>query len=68
MLKDTDFEDILKIVCPNVAYDTFLDKYLAAFDKSFPLRERIFIRKYVNREPWITSELLTSSINKSNFH
>ena len=48
MLKGTDFEDILKIVCPNVAYDTFLDKYLAAFDKSFPLRERTAIRIYVN--------------------
>ena len=43
MLKDTDFEDILKIEGSNVAYDTFLDKYLAAFDKSFPLRSRTVI-------------------------
>jgi len=65
MLKDTDLEDVLKIECQNVAYDSFLDKYLAAFDKSFPLRERTFIQKYVKREPWFTSGLLISSINKS---
>ena len=61
MLKDTDFEDILKIEFPNVPYDTFLDKYLPSFD----LRERTAIRKYVKREPWFTSGLLISSINKS---
>ena len=61
MLKDTHFEDKLKMECPKVAYDTFLDKYLPSFD----LRERTAIRKYVKREPWFTSRLLTSSINKS---
>jgi len=65
MLKDTDFEDILKIECPNLAYDTFLDKYLAVFYKSFPLHERKVIPKYIKREPRFTSGLLTLSINKS---
>ena len=48
-----------------IAYDTFLDNYLLAFNKSSPLRDRTAIRNYAKREPWFTSELLTSSINKS---
>lgn len=65
MLKDTDFGDILNIECPDLAYDAFLNKYLTAFDQSFPLCERKVVTKYVKREPWFTSGLLTSSINKS---
>ena len=60
-LKETDFEDILKIDCPNLAHDTFIDNYIAASD----IAERIFIWKYVKRESWFTSGLLTSFINKS---
>jgi hypothetical protein len=65
LLNETDFEDVLNIECPNLAYDTFLSKYLAAFNESFPLRGRTVIPKYIKREPWFTSGLLTSSLNKS---
>jgi len=65
MLKEIDFGDILNTECPIMAYDAFLNKYLTAFDKSFPLREKKVTPKFIRREPWFTSGLLTSSINKS---
>ncbi len=65
MLNETDFGEILNTECPDSAYCKFQKLYLAAFDNSFPLCDFNVIPKYIKREPWFTSGLLTSSINKS---
>ena len=60
-----DFTCIMNIDCPNIAYDTFLELYLNAFDESFPLKDVNVRSKYIKREPWFTSGLLKSSKTKS---
>ena len=47
------------------AYDIFLDIYTSMFDEACPLKQIRMKSKYVKREPWVTSGILTSSINKS---
>ena len=64
-LSETDFREILNITCPNKAYNAFLKLYLKVFNESFPLKKKKVIAKYIKRQPWFTSGLLTSSINKS---
>ena len=63
-LENTDFSEILKIDCPDWAYNKFMDIYLAEFDASFPMREVSSRAKFIKRQPWFTTGLLTSSINK----
>ena len=41
-----------------------MDIYLAEFDTSFPLREVSSRAKFTKRQPWFTTGLLNSSINK----
>ena len=65
VLTNTDFSNVLNAECPHIAYNIFLKLYLTAFNDSFPLRDIKFKSKYVKREPWFTSGLLTSSINRS---
>ena len=64
-LDGTNFSDVLNVECPDSAYNVFISMYLAAFEDSFPLIERKIVHKYIKREPWFTSGLLTSSKNKS---
>ena len=47
------------------AFDIFLDIYTSLFDDACPLKQVRVKSKYVKREPWVTSGILTSSINKS---
>ena len=54
----------LSIDCPDLAYNKFMDIYLAEFDASFPMREVSSRAKFIKRQPWFTTGLLTSSINK----
>ena len=63
-LENTDFSDILKFYCPDLTYKHFMDIYLAEFDTSFPLREVSSRAKFTKRQPWFTTGLLNSSINK----
>ena len=64
-LQQIDFTCILEIVCPEEAYNKFMEKYMAAFKTNFPLREHNPKSKYIKREPWYTTGLLTSSKQKS---
>ena len=41
-----------------------MDIYLTEFDPSFPMREVSSRAKFIKRQPWLTTGLLTSSINK----
>ena len=54
-LENTNFSD-----CLDLAYNKFMDIYLAEFDASFPMREVSSRAKSIKRQPW----LLTLSINK----
>ena len=59
LLEQTKFDHILQIDCPNEAYNVFIQLYMIAFEKSFPLTTVKFNKKYIRREQWMTSGLLT---------
>ena len=61
LLDDADFSHILQINCPNESFNEFTAIYKCAFDKAFPLKSVKINKKYIKREPWVTSGLLTSS-------
>ena len=60
-LDGTDFKNILQMECPNEAFNYFTMKYKAAFEVAFPLKSIKVNKKYIKREPWFTSGLLSSS-------
>ncbi len=64
-LSETNFENIMTLDCPNAAYNDFLQLYLSAFERSFPLREINLRSKHTKREPWFTPGLLNSSVKKA---
>ena len=64
-LQETDFSHILNIDCAENAYDQFMELYRMAFEKAFPLRSVKVHKKYIKKDPWITSGLLTSSRQKA---
>jgi hypothetical protein len=66
-LEKTNFDPVLHIQCPNEAYNIFIQLYLTAFDKSFPLRNVKSNKKIIKKEPWMTTGLLTSSRTKAKF-
>ena len=49
------------MICPNEAFNAFIDKYKIAFNDAFPLRLIKVHRKYIRREVWFTPGLLASS-------
>ncbi len=65
VLSETSFEHIMNLDCPNAAYNDFLQLYLSAFERSFPLREINLRSKHTKREPWFTPGLLNSSVKKA---
>ena len=64
-LDQSDFSSILTIDNPNNAYETFIDLYKQAYEKSFPLKIIKPNKKYIKKEPWITTGLLTSMRHKN---
>ena len=64
-LDHTDFNNIFHIDCPSKAYNEFMSLYRIAFERAFPLRTIKQNKKYIKREPWVTSGLLASSRNKA---
>jgi len=64
-LRNTNFSQILNILCPNQAYDRFITLYKEAFELSFPSISYNYSRKSIKRETWMTSGLLVSSKYKS---
>ena len=49
----------------NDAYNNFLDIYQYLFDIACPLKLILVKYKYIKRQSWLTSGILTSSINKA---
>lgn len=60
-LDQTDFTDILNTDCPNVAYDKFMTLYKDKFNIAFPITKKRIHKRYIKREPWVSTGLLTSS-------
>ena len=54
-LDQSDFSSILTIDNPNNAYETFIDLYKQAYEKAFPLKIIKPNKKYIKKEPWITT-------------
>ena len=46
-------------------YIYYISILTSLFDDACPLKQIRVKRKYIKREPWVTSGILTSSINKS---
>jgi hypothetical protein len=65
LLLQTDFTSVYDYNCPDHAYNTFIEKYLSAFNLAFPVKNVIMNRKYIKREPWMSEGLLVSLRNKS---
>jgi hypothetical protein len=51
----------LDIDCAEKAHDEFMSLYKSLFETAFPLRELKANKKYIKREPWVTSAILASS-------
>ena len=64
-LERIDFSPIMLASCPDEAYRDFIKLYKTSFDSAFPLKAVKVRKKYIKREPWVTSGLLTSSLYKS---
>ena len=64
LLQDTDFTLINETMDPEIAYQLFIELYLIAFDKAFPLKTIKILRKYSKRSSWMTSDLLKMSIER----
>ena len=60
-----DFSTVLSTVDVNEAYDNFMIVYKSLFELSCPVKHMKVKKKYIKRKPWITSGILTSSLNKA---
>jgi hypothetical protein len=65
LLNDEDFSEILNTDCPDSAYEKFMSLYQYMFNEAFPLCTTRFNKKYMKREPWVSTGLLTSSKHKA---
>lgn len=64
ILSQSDFASVTNQNNVNLAYNSFIDIYKAAYDRAFPLKEVKLIKKYQKLTPWTTRGLVTSSITK----
>ena len=63
ILAKADYTSVLSAIDPNEACNNFMQIYKSLFEISCPVKTtKKYI--YIKREPWITSGLLVSSINK----
>ena len=60
-----DYSSVLATNNTNDAYNNYFDIYQYLFDIACPLKQILVKNKYIKRQPWITSGILTSSINKA---
>lgn len=65
ILCQNNYNQVLEENCPNIAYNKFMDIYLEAFNRAFPLQQRKIAKKYIKRSPWMTKGLIQSSITKA---
>ena len=64
LLAKADYTSVLSAIDPNEAYNNFMQIYKSLFEISCPVKTTKINKKIIKREPWITSGLLVSSINK----
>ena len=55
----------MDIECPNNAFNAVKTLYKGVFKSAIPLKSIKQNRKYITREPWVTSGLLVSSRTKT---
>ena len=65
MLHMADYSTVLSTADVNEAYDNFMIIYTSLLEISSPVKHMKVKRKHIKREPWITSGILNSSLNKS---
>jgi exonuclease III len=65
LLQTSDFTTVLATNCPSLAYDQFINIYMEAYYKAFPIKSCKIPKKYIKRSPWMTEGLIQSSLNKS---
>ena len=60
MLTSTNFQDVLDMNDPELAYSLFMDKYKYCFSECFPdkLSKLKMNKAYVKRQPWMTDDLM----------
>ena len=70
MLTATNFEDVLDMNDPELAYSLFMDKYKYCFNECFPekLTKLKMNKKYVKKEPWMTDDLMIMLKEKSKLY
>ena len=70
MLTATNFEDVLDMNGPELAYSLFMDKYKYCFNECFPekLTKLKMNKKYVKKEPWMTDDIMIMLKEKSKLY
>ena len=68
ILANEYYTSVLLADCPNYAYHNFMEIYTNAFNRACPIKsiktpKNIFF--IIKREPWVTNDILTSSLTKS---
>ena len=61
-----DFSTVISTADVNEAYDNFMIIYKSLFELCCPVKHGKVKTKYIKREAWITSGILTSLLNKGN--
>lgn len=64
LLQEWDFSAVLDIQDAETSYNVFLEDYRSMFEVAFPVRWEKVPRKYVKRNPWMTTGLIVSSGRK----
>ena len=68
----TNFQDVLprRMNDPELAYCLFMDKHKYCFNECFPekLTKLKMNKKYVNKEPWMTDDLINMLQEKSKLY
>ncbi len=60
-----DYSTVLSTADVNEGYDNFIIIYKSLFEISCPVKHMKVKKNYIKREPWISSGILTSSLNKA---
>ena len=63
-LQNANWDDILRYVDTNSAYQVFINRYISIYNRCFPLK-RVKARKSTLNKPWLTKDL-QKSIKKKN--
>ena len=63
-LQTANWDDVTGHSDPNSAYVTFLSKYIASYNKCFPLKKVKARNEYLNK-PWLSKGLLKSIKRKN---